>query len=902
MNKNKLFYISLLLANIFMYNGLAQSDSLNTEAKDKKIEMAYRSQDPSQITSAVATVSGSELAKSSATNLGNTLYGKLPGLFVIQGTGEPGYDNPWLRVRGSNSDPLIIVDGFERDLSFISPEEIESVSLLKDASAVTLYGMRGANGVLVITTKRGTNQKTKISFTGQTGIQQPTRTINVLGAKDFMTKYNEAAINDGLNAEYTQADIDAAGTSPRYPDVNWKNEVLRKFTTVSKANLGVQGGSEFIKYFVNFGYLFNNGLYKPENPDMKSNANTNRLSIRSNFDVKVTKTTTFSMDLSGSLLNRDFPASNSTDIWNSIYNLPPNAFNIKNPDGNYGGSSLYLMKNPVGILETYGNNNSVDQFLNAGFRIRQNLDVFLKGLGANVGYVIDNGTSNSEGNYRYFKVSQIAPGTDDNYSYFFYGDNSKYYFWSNAASRRFSTWDAALTYDLPASDKHQLNIIARVQQDQQWKANSDLNPYLAQNAGASLHYGYNSKYLIDLSASYYGSDQYSKVDRYGFFPSGSIGWTFSNESFLKDNKVLTYGKLRASYGISAINPFKNGRYAFIQYYENGGSFPLGTDWSVKTGEKPDMLANPNIKWETSEMLNVGLELKFLNVFSINSDFYVDKRSDVLYIDYTRPSVSGADLPYENIGKITNTGFDAKLSYTKDKGAFKWNADLVFSYYKNTVDEMGESMNSTLPYLNRTGDPLNTIYGYEVIGTFQSDADVLASPVQTFGPTKTGDLKYKDLNNDNVIDSRDITRIGNTNANMDLGLRIDLAYKAFDLEMMFQGQFNRDVNLAGNSLYNPFVYGNSVTEIANESDFPRLSLTNMNNYQTSSYWVRSVDFVKLRNLEAGYTFRMGSAKSLRFFLRGMNILTLSGWKYTDPEMTWIGYAPMKTYYIGANITF
>lgn len=899
----------LILFMSVSFVGWTQTDSLEVIGKDitSKINVAYGVQEKNAVSSSISTVSGEELSKGSVSNFANTLYGKLAGLFVVQGGGEPGYNSPTLRIRGANAAPLIMVDGFERDLTYLNPEEVESVSVLKDAAAVALYGMKAANGAIIITTKRGAVQNKSISFSVQSGMQSPTNTIEILGASKYMSLYNQAASNDGLGLKYSDADIAAAGTSPRYPDVNWYDQVVKKASNVSRANLGIQGGSEFIQYFVNVGFLYNNGMYKPENPDMNSNANLTQLNVRSNIDLNISKNTRFSMDLAGILNKNAFPAYSASEIWTAMFTLPPNAFNVKNPNESYGGTSL-LLNNPVAMIEYGGRNNSVTHFLNAGFKLNQKFDFITEGLSAGVGYVIDNGATNGDGNWRYFPVSQIAQGVGDNYQYYNYREATAYNTWSNARSVRNNVISADIAYEMPKVNENELSVFLRYQGDKEYRANTDLSPYLTNNYGGRIQYAYAKKYMLEMAASYFGSDQYAEGSQYGLFPSASAAWVFSNEDFINDDSFINYGKLKASYGITGLNRYVNGRYPFTQFYTDGGSFPIGTGWDMFYGIQPGMLANSDIQWEISKKLNVGLELDMFKNVSFAFDYFIDNRTDVLYIDNNHPSATGANLPYENIGELTNTGFDFKLGYHSYEKELKWSADIVFSYFQNTIDEMGESINgSDLQHLNRTGNSVSTVYGYEVEGYFENESDVQSSPAQTFGTPRTGDLKYKDLNNDQVIDSRDLTAIGDYVGNIDVGLNLGFEYKGFDLDAMLQGQFNRDILLSGNELYQPFLSGNAATEIALEADFPALSLSNTNNYQSSSYWLRKGDFVKLRNIELGYSLPENTTQrlkleKLRIFVRGVNILTLSDWKYTDPEYVGIGYPPMKSYFLGLNINF
>jgi len=901
------FFALILLA--CTTHGTAQQDSISGgtyKASSETVNIAFGTQDKQNVSSAISTATGDELVNGAIANFGNALFGRFPGLFVQQGSGEPSSDFPSIRMRGATQSPLIMIDGFERDMSFIAPEEIESVSVLKDAAAVALYGMNGANGAIVITTKRGKIQKNEIRVTIQSGLQTPERMMEVLGASQYMNYYNQAAVNDGLPEKYTSSEISSAGSGPRYPDVDWQDLILKNATNISRANVGFLGGTDFARYYVNFGLLYKDGIYKPVNPDFNANNSLARINVRSNIDVNITKKTVFSIDLAGSINRNVYPADNSQRIWNALMTLPPNAMNPVNPDNSYGGTSL-LLNNPLAMLEKSGRNTGLDQYLNATFRIEQNLDAIAKGLSANLAYVIDNGASNAVGNWRFFEVKEIAPGSGEEYTYYRYRENAQYNQWSNSSSTRNITFAGDLTYDIPEIAGNKVDVYLRFQRDRQYLANSDLFPYLTNNIGSRIQYSKDNKYLVELAASYFGSDQYKQGNQYGFFPSVSLGWVFSNEDFASNN-LITYGKLKGSYGVAGNNRFVNGRYPFAQYYENGGAFPIGESWDWFNGVRPDMLANPDIKWEISNKFNIGLELELFDMFSFEVDYFDDRRSDVLYIDFQNPAFSGATIPFENIGELHSNGYDLKLGYESSDNEFIWFADIIFSQFNTEIVEMGEAMNvGELENLNRTGNSVTAIYGYESVGQFANEQVIQSSPTQTFGSPRVGDLKYKDQNNDNIIDSRDITVIGDALANTSLGLSFGFQWRNFDANTFFQGQLNHDINLAGNPLAQPFIHGNAVNEIVTEEGFPTLTLSNLNNYQSSSYWIRNGNFLKMRNLEVGYGLPanvIGPNKKdqVRLYLRGINVFTLSSWKYTDPEFTGIGYPPMKSLLVGLNLNF
>lgn len=909
MNKHINIFMLLIFLCACAINGVAQSDTANSKEADhhSTVNIAYGIQDEVTTSSSITTIDGDLLQSGAISSFGNSLYGKLPGLQVFQGAGHPGFDAPTLRVRGAANAPLIIIDGFERDMKFIAPDEIESVSVLKDATAVALYGMKGANGVILITTKRGSLQKGELSVSLQSGVQLLSDMYEVLGAEQQMRLYNQAAMNDGQPAKYTDTDIAAAGSSPRYPDIDWRNLVLNNNTNISRANFGLIGGTEIVKYFFNFGLLYNNGVYKPENPDMNSNANQLRMNIRSNLDINVTKSTLFSLDLAGNINRNSYPSFATGIIWNAVNLLPPNAFNVKNPDGSYGGSNI-LPDNPVAMIETGGRNLALSQFLNAGFRLKQDFNFLAQGLSASIGYVLDNGSSNSNGDWRFFEKKEIVPGTGDEYVYNAYGENTQYNQWSNASSTRYINFDGTINYNVPEFGGNKIDILLRYQTDQQYRTNTDLSPYLTENYGVRALYNKDKKYLLEIAASYYGSDQYAEGKQFGLFPSLSAGWVFSNEGFLSENQLLTFGKLKASYGLNGYNRYVNGRYPFAQFYVGGGSFALGPNWDGFSGLQMGMLANPGITWEKSTKLNVGMELGFIGQFSLVADYYVDNRSGILFTNDNHPATLVTWLPFENIGEISFSGLDLQLSYKSGNENFGWFADFMFSYFSNTLNEIGESKNSgVLAKLNRTGNPMTSIYGYEVDGYFESEADIAASPIHTFGTPRIGDLKYKDLTNDGFVDSRDATLIGDYWGNMEIGFNLGINYRGFDFSAMLQARLNRDINLNGSPLTRPFIDGNAVNELALEEGFPTLSLTSMHNYQISDYWIRNGNFLKVRNLEIGYSLPQSILQTLktaniRVFIRGVNILTFSKWKYTDPEFVGIGYPPLKSYLAGVNVNF
>ena len=448
--------------------------------------------------------------------------------------------------------------------------------------------------------------------------------------------------------------------------------------------------------------------------------------------------------------------------------------------------------------------------------------------------------------------------------------------------------------------------MVRFQSDEIYSQSGDIIPYLTNNLSGRVSYAKGDKYLLDISASYFGSDQYSSDSQYGIFPAVSAGWVLSEEDFMSEVSWLDFAKLKASYGITGYNRYVNGRYPFIQFYTGGGSFPLGEGWNNRGGLQPGRMANANIKWEETTKMNVGVEAVLFNKLSLMADYYVDNTTDFLVVNENHPAYMGATLPYENIGAFTTSGVDIQLGYTSDPKDFQWNANLIFSYFNNTMDEIGEAQNmGDNEYLNTTGHSYWAVLGLEQIGVFESEQDIQSSPKQTFSEVIVGDFKYKDQNDDNIIDSRDRTIISEINNNINVGLSFGFKYKDFDLNALLHSRLNNTVNLNNAVVAQPFLRSNSPNDFTLDSEYPPLTLSRMNNYEVSDFWIRKADYIKLRNIELGYTLQLAEAKKLskmRFFIRGVNVLTASNWEYSDPEFVGIGYPPVKTYLFGLNFNF
>lgn len=894
--------------------------------KQNKIRyIAYTSQPSWMLTKAISSVEGEKLEKTFSSNFGNTLIGRLPGLTVVQGGSEAGSDSPDLYIRGLGTfgvgrDVLVIVDGFESKYEHLIPEEIESVTLLKDAASVAIYGMRGANGVLLITTKRGNDGPLKISFSGQVGLENPLSLPDFLGSYDYARLYNEALNNDGLPSLYSESDLDAyqSGTSPYFhPDVDWYDKVLRNFAPVSEYNLSFRGGLEKARYFVSLNALSRNGLYKKtaDLSDYSINSEFNQYNIRTNVDIDLTRSLTASVNLGITIANKSNPASYTTSpMFDLISSVPPNAFPVTNPDGSYGGNSLYT--NPWGDLLETGFFTSNRRYTQSAIKLLQKLDAILPGLSASAAVSFNNDFKSYSSKQRnYLRYSIFDDGTG-NPVYVEHGTETSleasegdFEQWSNAAFQTF------LNYDF-SKGNNQLHAMVGYNLDQVSTLGEGI-PYKHIGLLGQFTYAYSQKYIGELSFAYSGTNGYAPSKRFGFFPGVSLGWIVSNEEFLQGSKILSFLKIRGSYGISGNDYLGQQRFLYNQYYDYEGNFYYGPANTIVYGYAETQIANPDLTWEKEKEMNIGFEAALGQNLNISFDLFKQNRIDILVApNRTVPQLLGAILPKLNIGEVKNSGFEVELGYTSNKSAdFQYFVNLSTWYAKNEIVFMSETPQRD-EYMYRTGHPVDQPFLLEDLGFFQNQIDIDNSPQQVFAEVQPGDLKYKDQNGDNIVDQSDTYPTGYTNIpELTFSLNAGLNYKIFYLEMLFQGVTNRSVYLSGKDFY-AFQNEGKVTSWAldrwtpatsSSAEYPRLSsVNNQNNFQTSSFWQRDGSFIKLRYAELGTKLpdpiiERINVSEIKIFINGTNLFSLDKVDVTDPEIL-SGYPAVRSFSIGAKIKF
>jgi len=884
-------------------------------------------------TAAISTIYSKDIMKSSEINLANTLYGYGLGLTALQNSGNPYQDNSTLDIRGigtlHSTSPLILVDGFERPLDLLSKEEIASISILKDAASLAMYGLRGANGVIFVTTKRGETGKTRIEFSYDHASLQLQRKPQFADAYTYASAVNEAMLNDGVtNPQYSNNQLNAykSGKFPDYyPNVNWMDEVFKNNASSNIYNISIHGGSNNVHYFTNLNYSNNDGFIRPQNIDAgtSSQFKYSGLNVRTNLDVKLSPTTKFSVNLFGSLNEFNRPGAILSQILPAIYNTPASAFPVKTSTNEWGGSNVWTT-NPVAMVAAQGYGTSSTRSLLSDWTLSQDLSSLLEGLSADLSARIDNSASYWESiskSYRYAVNSAQLNATGDaliNPTTTIVGINSVPNYSSSLGNQwRYMSFSGKLNYN------------------KTWSAitlNSNLFYYHNQLIGmgqfstdnterlsAYTHWGVSNKYFFDLSLTANGSDKLQPNHNIGLFPAFGAAWILSNENFLKNSRFINYLKIFGSYGIVG-SDYTSAPELYKQTFGNGGTYYLTDNYTASTGMTEQQVPTIGLTYEKSHKVNVGINGRFWKNFDLDVEAFYDRRTDILVS--TSGAVSamyGATAAMSNQGIVENKGIEVGLNYSNSVGDFIYNFGGNFSYYKNKIINMDEAF-QPYDYLKQTGKPVNQIFGYQAIGYFKDQADIAASPVQMFSTSVyPGDIKFKDQNNDGKIDQNDRIALGYNNVCPEIyfSFNLNLEYKGVGIDANFQGvaHYSEFLNtpsffwpLSNNTTISNYYYQNRWTPQNQNALFPRLSMTqNLNNFNSNSVWIKDASFLKLRTAELYYRFsnRLLSKINLtsaKVYVRGMNLFSLDHLKVVDPENVGENLPLSASINIGFNVGF
>lgn len=937
MAKNRFFLITMLLLSISMQSQTIDSDSIQTQAVRA---IGFGVQPDWKITGAVSSVQGEELSKTFTTNVANTLNGRLPGLTVLPGGGEAGADSPTLRGRGlatfgSGRDMLIIIDGFPSSQRFfeqLTPQEIETISFLKDASATAVYGNRAANGVLLVTTKRGEIAPLTVNFTLQYGMQQATRLPDFLDSYNYAKLYNEALVNDfGPGSEiYSESDLEAyrTGSDPLYhPNVDWYNEVLRQNAPLVNANFTARGGSNTVRYFVLFNAVDNHGLYERTEGVSESAKNQSyiRYNFRTNVDITLSRRLSAMVTLGGTVEDKTTPGVYETtnDIFSLMSKVSPAAFPVEIASGKPGGSSMY--RNPLSEITQRGYVSYNGRAAQTSARLNGDLGMITPGL--SVAGAIGFNTyfksfSKKTRDYARFSVSQDASGnpvySQSGQETSLSGNEGESYQWRNYILQAFLNYDRAF-------GPHDVNAMLTANYDDYTEGDNysmgsgSVLPYKNIGFAGRFTYSFDRRYIAEFSFGYTGSDAFLEGKRFGFFPAGSLGWIVSNEGFLKDNAVLDYLKIRGSYGLTG-NANIGARFLYNQYYSWSG-YNLGKDNGSKSALLQSVLSNPDASWEKDKKANIGFDATLFDRFTLSLDYFRQRRYDILTKPYSSvPDYLGFTLPDMNVGEVENKGFEAVAGYEKKQtSGLSYFVRASMWFARNEVINSAEAP-QLYEYLYQKGQRIDQPFLLEAIGLFSDDQDIANSPSQIFAEVQAGDIKYKNQNpeDDNIINSNDYYPIGYTSLpEFTMGLHTGIQYKNVDLDFFFQGAANRSVYWGG-AYFHAFQDYGKVSSVAlgrwtestaSTATYPRLSSSdNQNNYQYSTFWQKNGDFLKLRSLELGYTLprliseRIG-IKETRLYFNATNLFSLDHMEgLMDPESVsgGTGYPVPRTFSFGLSI--
>lgn len=889
-----------------------------------------------------STVTSDILQKINTPNIGNTFFGRFAGLHVSQSGSAPGNnDGPGLLMRGrqtfQDNTIMVLVDGFETNWSNLLADEIESVTVLKDAASLALYGMDGANGVILITTKRAKTQgKTSIDFRARLGVHSPTVMPRFLHNGYYAEMFNTGLQSDGKSITEgffkTQEIVDYFKNGQNlflFPSVNWHNEVTTPTALSQDYALTFKGGGNDAKYFVALGYANYDGIYNNSDRTrtINSNYNLKRYNIRANFDVNITKHISSEISLRGTMVDKSFPNANENTLWRSMALFTP--YPVKTPRGNWGGTQGYV-DNPLATIEQRGYQTINDRTVDANVKLIGKLDFITKGLQAFGQVYFHNFYFDTYNKTRGSFYEELVPrfdlATSNNplpYDALIRGTTDNNFVITQGSGNQVNRTNvlSGLEYNF-SKGNHQLYASAMYFQEVLNTGGSEA-PFAKQSVIGRLMYNFKEKYFTEFAYSYAGSENFPKGKRFGFFPSVAAGWVLSKEKFLSSSKVVDFLKLRGSVGLLGNDRAGTaGRFIFNQFYFGAGNYFLGNNLSITApmfNQGP--LANPDVTWEKALRTNVGIDLVLFKHLTVVADVFYEKRSDI-YINpanYTS-ALAGVTLYNANRGETSNRGLELDIEWRKKVRSFEYYIGGMVSFARNKIINIQEPPRP-YEYLRASGRAINQPFVLEAIGFFKDQNDIKNSPTQLFGNVVPGDIKYKDQNGDGFIDNNDRVPVGNTSyPGVFYSINSGFSIGGFDFNVFFQGAAQRTVSLLDNGIIVPFlnggvrpvswVYQNYWTPARGDAaKFPRLTTeANDNNYRPSTLWQRDGSFIRLRNIEAGYTFNQLQLKrirlnNLRVFVSGNNLFTFDKINEidVDPEiMNVFVHPPLKSINFGFSI--
>lgn len=919
---------------------------------DEVVVVGYGQQKKESVVGAISQLSTDELLNSPSANMTQAISGKIAGVITSQSSGTPGADNAQIYIRGratfaGEDQPLILVDGVEREFSQIAPDDIETISVLKDASATAVYGVRGANGVILVTTKRGRDQKPVVSLTTNWQVQSPTRENTYLNSYQSVLLLEEALANNNLPSQFSASDIEMYRKSSAgelsgvdamlYPDVDWYDKILRSSAPAQRYNINVQGGTQRMRYFVSGENYNQRGLFKNLSLDPygnESNTNFKRYSFRANLDYFLSQNLTVSVNFGTRFEERTGPNASESQTFYELNHTPGWLFPVSYTIGEegeaetilYGGSSQY--QNNIGAEFAVGGfykaTNSINE---TNFIVDYDLDWLTEGLEARGMMSLD---YNAYYNRRFSADFATYELNDrENYQSIdaynkFNTDSELAYGGENMSNTMKVYFEYQLNY-ARRFGRHDVTAMALYNQND-LRSNASL-PQRYQGVVGRVTYGYDDRYLFEFNAGYNGSENFLKGSRFGFFPAFSLGWRVTQEEFMASTQGwLNNLKIRATYGQVGNDKYRGQRFLYLENWTQGSSYRFGTRTAstISEGAYP----NFSVTWERAVKYNLGIEFGLWNdIIDGNIDFFSETRDNILTEYLSRPQWIGVSMAAGNLGRTKNSGFEVELNHVNRIGRdFSYTVGLTYAHAKNEIIDMDEPDSKTA-YRKHEGHAIGQYFGLISEG-FITAADIANAdllPVSTYGDVRVGDLKYKDINQDGYIDDRDVSAIGFSDVPENTySLTSGFNYKGLGFNMTFQGVNHVSRYYDAEAMY-AFIDGGKVKEhhldrwdpsqseaynLAN-AKYPLLHYDAFgdHNQRLNSFFLQNGAFLRLKTMELSYTLpsswtRQVGMSDIRLYVNASNLLT---WDHldgiADPESNGSNRYPiMKTINCGVNVKF
>lgn len=928
-----IYHLLILSALLVMTPGLwaQESEKDSSVIFEPPVQLGYNYSKPANaVTSAVDVITSETINSSSALNPMESLYGRLSGLMVLQNGGTIEQRDPTFAIRGKatyrNSNVLVLVDGIERDMSTLVNEEIESVTVLKDGAALAIYGLRGANGVILVTTKQGSFDSYQVNISYDQAINSAFRLPEFLGGYDYARAVNEASILDGKPVIYTDQELAdfESGNSPFYPSVDWFDEAFKEYGSSKNFNVNFRGGGKRAGFFVMLNYqnesgLFDESTYTDERYDNR--LNYERFNFRSNLDINLTSSTRLKLNVSGIIQDSRRPYANVNNVMSALFSVPSAAFPVQTINDNWGGTEYYD-NNPVALIAATGEYTTHQTLLNSNASLFQDLDMLVEGLSAEFTMAYDQNPTFFERKNKDFLYESISVERDqvtgeiNDTTSVLYGSEADLNTGNGLSwQRRMATGWGKINYEKEIGEGFLHSSLLYNMDKKVYRG--QYNTYLHQNISLLASYDLRQKYIVGFSLTYGGNSLLPEGDRFGFFPAVSGAWILSEEAFLSNSSLVTNLKLRASWGINGNGSIPGNLYD--QPYRSGVNYFFTNNINNYGGLREGELATEFITYESANKTNIGIDAELAGKLNLNANLFFENRSGILTeLDNTTSAVLGVENSVGFDGEVENKGFDASLLFKDNTGDFNYYIGGNFLFAKNKIINMNEQFRPE-DYLYRTGNSVDQQFGLVADGFFADETDIANSPKHVFSEVKPGDVKYVDQNDDGVINQYDEVAIGYGSDLPEIYYSISLGFefKGIGIDALLQGLSNQTDYLNTKSLFWPLQNQTTIStvaadrwtpETAETATLPRLSLAeNNNNYRKNDIWLTDVSYLKLRHVELYYNLPEAmlnkiKTKSLKIYVRGANLYSFDKIQVVDPEATGVVYPTLSSYHVGIKVGF